>query len=156
MHRLRNRVFNFKMLPTSITCIWNVKYFPLLQPQAIISFGYVFTIYMYIVNTNPSDIIVSGFSKRSILYSETSLNWSIRKPVLPEYRLIFLSSWGTILCKGRPTKPAIPLNRPFFLFFFFFFGPSAGRLEKFHCICMSWFYVFTNNKQKLSKYVILK
>jgi hypothetical protein len=43
-------------------------------------------------------------------YSETSLNRTLRKPDLPEYRPTFSSPCLTILCKRSLTIPAIPLN----------------------------------------------
>jgi hypothetical protein len=59
---------------------------------------------------------------RNSNYSETSLNRTLRKPVLPEYQPIFSVPRQTILCKRSLTKPAN------------FFVPVLAGLEKFHCI----------------------
>jgi hypothetical protein len=56
-------------------------------------------------------------------YSETSLNRTLKKPVFPEYRLIFYVPAEQFFAKevlqtGHPSKAAI------------FFGPRAGRFRE--------------------------
>jgi hypothetical protein len=41
-----------------------------------------------IINDN-KDLLVHETIRLLLIYSETSLNWTLRKPVLPEYRPIF-------------------------------------------------------------------
>jgi hypothetical protein len=53
-----------------------------------------------------------------------SLNRTLRKLALPEYRPIFLSPCRTILCKGGLTKPVTPPKLAIFL------GPSAGQFRE--------------------------
>jgi hypothetical protein len=72
-----------------------------------------------------------------IIYSEASLNQTLRKPATPEYRPIFFSPCLTILCKRSLTNAATPLNRPICLV------PVLASLEKFHCIAkMSVHHIF--------------
>jgi hypothetical protein len=58
------------------------------------------------------------------MYSETSLNRTLRKPVLPEHRLIFSVPAEQFFAKE------VSQNRPYFLV------PVLAGLEKFHCKCI--------------------
>jgi hypothetical protein len=62
------------------------------------------------------------------IYSETSLNRTLREPTLPEYRPISKVPAYQFFAKTSLTKRATPLTRPIFLV------PVLAGFEKFHCI----------------------
>jgi hypothetical protein len=78
------------------------------------------------VNVKIESLLIEN--PQRMIYSETSLNGTLRKPVLPEYRLILHVLAKYFFAKEvRLTKPATPLDQTNFLV------PVQTGFEKFHC-----------------------